>query len=526
LSDAAQANGSGTSPWDPSFHLDTKTWNVVDGDPNKPNDGYFLGGVGQQGAKWSTAGGGFTGNIDQKGIDSTALLGGDKLHLGSDFSKSTGDLTLSGPGGNQLFDVFGGQTGGTTDVGIKNTYGLGGGTSLTPSFEHDITKGAGSEVGKLNLAGDGFSANASATAFDAGGFAAALGGNLTLDPTHSISGNAGLTSQGGKDNLTLGFNDKQGDTTTAYGYNLGLTDKTAGTTVSVSDANDTTKFSQTSGANGSSVGLDLTHKDGSTSYGGGFTMGTDAKGAVADSAHIQGSTAAGGGTLSGNLAVNDKAGALSADAGVSWQGANDKLTLSGHEGGTNDQSITAGYTHTGDGTSFTTTMGAAQTKDGTQVNASETYSSKPFTETGKVTGTMGANGSEAVTGSLSALGQVSPNLYVGGFGGVGTGTNGSTNWNAGVDATYMVSPTVGITGAAGVGSNGAEGRLEADFYSKSVHGADDLAGQQKNPAVSVFLDAASGAGAGLSGGQFGAGNYSTNLGGGGPQVTAGIGFNF
>ena len=62
---------------------------VVAGDPSDPKSGYFAAGAPEQGAKWKTANGDFTGTVDKNGLDTDVKTGAhDDLHAKVDKDKS------------------------------------------------------------------------------------------------------------------------------------------------------------------------------------------------------------------------------------------------------------------------------------------------------------------------------------------------------------------------------------------------------------------------------------------------------
>lgn len=187
------------------LRLDTDKWNLLYGDPSQ-RAGYFVGGVGQEGAKWATADGGFTGTVNGQGLDSHAGLGGDmSLHAGADFGKQTGAMSLMN-GSTNLGEAYGQMgPGNAYEAGLRGSYNAGG-LQLDPSLARipDATK-LGLGVGPMSLGythGDdgsqSFSTGASQT-----------NGGTTVNYNHTSSLAAG--AQNAMSGFTLGMANKMGN---------------------------------------------------------------------------------------------------------------------------------------------------------------------------------------------------------------------------------------------------------------------------------------------------------------------------
>src|SRR5262249_17822677 len=100
----------------------------------------------------------------------------------------------------------------------------------------------------------------------------------------------------------------------------------------------------------------------------------------------------------------------------------------------------------------------------------EAYGSTGFAEKLSLGGTSSDQG-EPFNATGSSEAQILPNLYAGAFGSFNSERGKENDYFAGGSLTYMASPSIGITAAGGYGTGGAEGRLQADFYNGSVHGA-------------------------------------------------------
>jgi hypothetical protein len=214
----------GQDIWGPEdgLHVDTNAWNLQYGDPSGQAGGYFIGGAGEKGARWSTSDGDFTGSIHEGGLDSHI---GD-VHATADFKKKEGDVAVG-----DAFDLFGGGSGlHDYKAGIKTDLGVGP-LTLDPSLFHTESGGQGSETAELDWKEGGTAGSLSATHADAGGWSfgtSTSADGVTFRETASEGGQkVGLDltqALGGGDSYSLGFN-QQGTTT---GFSLGATEALGG----------------------------------------------------------------------------------------------------------------------------------------------------------------------------------------------------------------------------------------------------------------------------------------------------------
>ena len=111
---------------------------LVAGDPNDPDGGFFIGSQAEQGARWRTAGGRFTGTAGKDGLDSRYRLDSDDAlhaHVGKDGS---GALAWERDGKNQG-ELYGSYHGGKDyEAGVRRTWDVGGG-ALTTGARHKVT---------------------------------------------------------------------------------------------------------------------------------------------------------------------------------------------------------------------------------------------------------------------------------------------------------------------------------------------------------------------------------------------------
>lgn len=118
---------------------------VVAGDPSDPSSGYFVASQAEQGARWRTGDGRFTGTAGRDGLDSKYRLDSDDTlhaHVGKD---RTGTLAWERDGKNQG-ELYGSYRGSEHEVGVRRDWQLGDG-QLTTGLRHrtaggDTTDGA------------------------------------------------------------------------------------------------------------------------------------------------------------------------------------------------------------------------------------------------------------------------------------------------------------------------------------------------------------------------------------------------
>jgi hypothetical protein len=126
------------------LRFDRRALNLLYGEPGAPG-GYFIGGVGAEGARWSTDGGGFTGSLGQRGLDSRFnLWGSDRLTLGGDAKQA--QLGYS-HGDTRVTSSFG--FGAPHPLGFGVSQGMGDGTTL--SREASFNLGAASIDNRFKL---------------------------------------------------------------------------------------------------------------------------------------------------------------------------------------------------------------------------------------------------------------------------------------------------------------------------------------------------------------------------------------
>lgn len=181
---------------------------VAAGDPGDPKGGYFVASQADQGAKWRTANGGFTGTIDKHGLDSSVAIDPhDTLHANVKTDKSaTLGWNHDGVTEGELYGSY--KNSNNYDAGIRRTSG-----GLTTSLDHQVTNGVATDAaiasyhtGSTNLTGSvgmsngkpvesasvsaapvaGTTVNGSVR-HDATGTTAKLAGTEQLSPSWSLS---------------------------------------------------------------------------------------------------------------------------------------------------------------------------------------------------------------------------------------------------------------------------------------------------------------------------------------------------
>ncbi|MBL0213551.1 MAG: hypothetical protein IPQ07_06700 [Myxococcales bacterium] len=144
---------------------------VAAGDPSDPNSGYFVAGQAENGARWRTADGSFTGKAGKDGLDTRYQMSErDALH-GQVDKGGTGRLAYEHDGKEQG-ELYGRAKGSKDwEAGIRRTDEVGGG-SLTYGARHQVT---------ANGASDGLSAE-----YKAAGGATTVGGSAGVQDGHAV----------------------------------------------------------------------------------------------------------------------------------------------------------------------------------------------------------------------------------------------------------------------------------------------------------------------------------------------------
>ncbi|MCX5741658.1 MAG: hypothetical protein NT062_04060 [Proteobacteria bacterium] len=198
---------------------------IAAGDPSNPDGGFFVAGAEQQGAKWRTAGGGFSGTADKDGLDTTVKTNEHDAihaHVGKDQS---GTIAYERDGKSQG-ELFGHYKSGTDyEAGARKTWGLDGGSTLTTTASHQV--GANGTTDALTGAyksGDGKTTADGSLGVKDGQFAGSASGSHTRADGTVIAG--ALAHDGKTTSLDGSYTDKD----TSYSGRLAHDDQ--GTTLS------------------------------------------------------------------------------------------------------------------------------------------------------------------------------------------------------------------------------------------------------------------------------------------------------
>ena len=438
--EAAAAGAAGPSPHEgqyeepPGLRLDTDMWNLIYGDPTQ-SAGYFIGGAGETGARWATSNGGFTGRAHEKGLESNIGLGGNLgLDLDADFKAKAAELALMSGETNlgELYGKLGSK--GAYEAGLRGSYDLGG---------------------------------------------------LQLDPAFARTQDAVRASLG------LGNRD--------YAYTHG-DDGSSSFEAGITSQNDASKvrFGQTWGAGGEAQKLSLDHKLGDSSISASMQAANDAvSGFSLGAAHKLDN-----GSLNAGVSWKDapEGGTTSYNVGANVKPADD-LSLSGRVNGSNGPAGSATGLGLGfdygkkDGLSLGGSLDASFGADGhdaIKAGLHQAYGSPALANRLSLSATSDSLTGDRLDASGSVTGRLGGDLYGTGFGSYGQAAGADPSWFAGGGLTYMPSSKLGLSAAAGYGSEGLEGRLQADFFKKSVNGADSLEEQRAKALMSIYLGVSAG----------------------------------
>ncbi|MBE7449847.1 MAG: hypothetical protein HS111_13375 [Kofleriaceae bacterium] len=184
---------------------DLRRREVVAGDPTRADGGYFLASAAERGARWRTAGGDFSGQVDQDGLrsryrvdDDTAILGG------VDTDRRTATLGLEQDGalvGEAFARVRGGDD---WAAGVRRPFALGDGATLTPELRHAVRGGGASDEVALAYAGPGTTASGYLGRHQDGSAVGGLEGSHQLDARTRLTGALAHDPTGTRASLSAG----------------------------------------------------------------------------------------------------------------------------------------------------------------------------------------------------------------------------------------------------------------------------------------------------------------------------------
>ncbi len=458
---------------DQGLRLDTDAWNLIYGDPAGPGN-YFIGGGGENGARWSASDGGFTGKVGPGGLSSHIGLGGNnRLQLDAEFKKKQAELGFHS-GSQNLFNLYGqGSDLDNYEGGVRGSYALGGGLTMDPSLAY-MNKN-GDDSGKLGL-------------------------NLSSGDTR-FSSSFGFGGDKG-DTLGLGLtNDVGNGFTASRGMNMNFGAGTTENSFKLSDPTQSYGFSQSFGPKGETDTLSFDRKYDGGSFNGSLIAGDAVSGFSLGAAQQLGKEAS----------FNQK-------LGMSW----------GDEGRTTTFGLGANLTPM-DGLKLGGSLDGKLTPDGGHEfggKLSQSYRSNGFANTLNLAGATSSQNGDSFKADGSMTGQLLPNLYGSGFGSYENKSTTDPSWFAGGGLTYMPNEKLGLTAAGGYGSEGWEARLQADFFKKKIGGAGALEDQRSKALFSAFLGISEGGGSHMND-VFGKpdANKSWNT-DAGPMLNLGVGIGF
>ncbi len=448
---------------------------VVAGDPNQPNAGFFEASAADQGAKWSTKGGGFTGTADKHGLDThTKVDDHDEIHakVGADKS-ATVDWNKDGKTEVEAF----GKVGGAKDwsAGVKRDWDLGDQRTLDTKAEHTVAKdgttdavSAEYKAGKTTVSGEVADKDGKLSETVA---ASAPIGKTTL--TGSLANDeAGLSEKLGADYKTADGKDEIAGTiahdpkTTAIG--LSETHKFG------ADASLTSKLEASRGDKGFSGSWSEAYKDKTTSV-----EGSVAKNPDGTKVHL----------------------------GATEQ-LDPKLSLAGN----------ADYA-----------TGAPGKQGEASFDLTEKYKSDKLVQSASIEGGTGERDYLNVKGGVDA--QLAPKLYGGAWGGASVEAGKQTQAQLGASLTFTPTEKSALTLAGVLDQHGSlETRLQLDVFKSKVNSVGELADHKKDAMVSLFLSYKQSTGASQLDDRYGGASYSTPLSTGpdhgGSEVMAGVKISF
>ncbi len=529
-------------PADPGkLKLDLKKKELRAGNPDDPNAGYFLASAKEQGARWRTSDGDFTGKVNKDGLDTRIKLDeDDQLHGTVDAKKKEGALAWERDGKNQgeLYGKY--ESGNDWEGGVRKAWDLEDG-KLNTGLRYQQTD----QGGLTGIYGD-YKSTDGKTALDGtagvrnGGFVGGLSGSHAWSDTRKIKGSVahdedGTTAKlGGQyDNFTLDGNYKRTDAGDSYGlngsYKLGdkgainggwnhskdgdafkldgnykfndhnsmtgsLThDKNA--TVGKLGGEHTWDGGSLSGsaevanrANGTTTTLAGAYRNKGLSLDGTYVNGPDD-----DALSLNGKYKFNDNTSMNGSFKRDKNGnTFSLGADHKW---GDKGNISGsyeHTPTTDKLNLSGAYTPN-DRQSYTGSFGLENGPTGTQatLGLSERYKSPNLIHSLGVDAGLGTQNYVGMNGAID--GRLGKNLYAGAWGNARYEEGKQFTGQVGGSMTYMMNDKNALTAAALMNDKGQlEARLEYDMFKKSVADTQGLVDARKDPRLSLFLSYAQG----------------------------------
>ena len=501
---------------------------VVDGDPADPNGGYFIASQAEQGAKWRTAGGSFTGTANKDGLDTKyAVDPHDTLHANVKTDKS-GTLAWERDGKTEglLYGSY--KDGKDYDAGLRRTWGVGGG-QLETSVDHQVAGGVATDaaIGSYKSKDGKTTAKAEAgltggKPFEEAQLHTAPTAHSTLDANvkHDAKGTTGElagTDQIGQTKLD-GNVTRAADKTTAH---LGASEQLSKAWNLSEKVDETVPDKGKATTTGE---LAATYKQGDTTVNGNVTRAADKT-----SAHLDGTEKLspawtlnekldetvpdkGKAETTGSLGATYKQGTNTFDGNITRDVGKTSLHLDGSEQPAPNWKLTENVDET------LPDHGKAQTT----VGVGEKYTSGNLVQGLDLEAGKGDRDYLKATGSLDAgLGH---GLYAGTWGSYDKEAGHQGTAQLGASLTFTPDEKNALTLAGVIDQNGAiETRLQYDVFKSKIESVSDLADHKKDALVSLFLSYRSDSGHRALDDRFGSPQLDT---GPGQEVTAGIRIKF
>ena len=419
------------------------------GDPSNPTGGYFLASAKEQGARWRTADGDFTGKADKSGLDTTYKLDEDDALHGKVSAKGEGTLAWERDGKSQG-ELYGGKGA----VGVRRDWGLDSG-KLTTGFEH---RGAFTGAYGSYTSTDGKLTTDARAGMADGGFAGSLGG--TYKPSASDTYTGSLSHDPTATSLALSGSHKSGADT--YTGAADLKHTAAGTTGS----------------------LGGTWTDGKTALDGKYTHGL-----TADQFHLGGSHKSGADTYTGAADLERSAAGTTGSLGAGWTNGKSALDAKYTHGLAADKFHLGGSHKFSDELSMTGALDHERTAAGgnqTTLALAEKYRSDKMVQSLSLDAGAGDRKYLGVTGSTDM--QIGKGLYAGAWGSFRAEEGKQTSGQLGASLTFTPHEKAALTLAGVLDQNGAiETRLQLDIFKDKISGVGSIADHKKDALVSLFL---------------------------------------
>lgn len=174
------------------LRLSVKNREIAAGDPSDPKGGYFVAGQAEQGARWRTEDGSFTGKANKDGLDTKYQVNEHDAVHGTIDKSGTGALAYEKDGVSQG-ELYGRVKGSENwEAGVRRTDAVGDG-ALTYGARHQVTaNGANDGVSAEYKTTDGKTTAGGSLAVQDGHAVGDVHGTHKLENGGTISGNASV----------------------------------------------------------------------------------------------------------------------------------------------------------------------------------------------------------------------------------------------------------------------------------------------------------------------------------------------